>query len=358
MLKMGSMRIHPATAAIAAALLFGASTPLAKLLVGAMPPLLLAGLLYLGSGVGLGALLLVRRALRRTQSGESGPWSIPRRDAPWLLGAIIAGGIAGPALLMAGLRQTNAASAALLLNLEGVFTALLAWLVFRESTDRGIVLGMIAIVAGGVLLSWPAVGTPAAPGALLIAAACLSWAIDNNLTRKVSSHDAMLVAGCKGVVAGLCNTSLALAAGAALPSAGVIRSALLLGFVGYGVSLALFVVALRRLGTSRTAAYFSIAPLFGVMLAFALWPEAPGAAFWAAATLMALGLGLHLRERHQHPHTHAPLAHGHSHAHDAHHRHEHDFAWDGREPHAHPHAHAARTHEHAHFPDIHHRHPH
>lgn len=358
MLKMGSMRIHPATAAIAAALLFGASTPLAKLLVGAMPPLLLAGLLYLSSGVGLGALLLVRRALRRTPSGESGPWSIPRRDAPSLLGAIVTGGIAGPALLMTGLAQTDAASASLLLNLEGVFTALIAWLVFHENTDRRIVAGMIAIVAGGVLLSWQPSGAAAAPGALLIAAACLCWAVDNNLTRKVSSHDAMLVAGCKGLVAGLCNTGLALVSGAALPSAGVIGWALLVGFVGYGVSLALFVVALRTLGTSRTAAYFSIAPLFGVMLAFALWPEAPGAAFWAAAALMALGLGLHLRERHGHAHAHLPLAHSHSHAHDAHHRHGHDFAWDGHEPHVHPHAHAALTHVHAHYPDIHHRHPH
>ncbi len=346
-----------AAPALAAALLFGASTPLAKLLGGEMAPLLLAGLLYLGSGVGLGVLWLVRRA-RYRHPGETRMPAIPRADGLWLLGAIVAGGMLGPALLMQGLAGTDAAAASLLLNLEGVFTALIAWLVFKENADRRIVAGMLAIVAGGALLSWQPGAARASPGALLIVAACLCWAVDNNLTRKVSSHDAMLIAGLKGLIAGLCNTGLALLGGAPLPAATPLAATLLVGFAGYGLSLALFVLALRTLGTARTGAYFSVAPLFGVMLSWALWPQMPQGSFWLAAAAMAFGVWLHLGERHEHEHTHAPLQHEHRHRHDEHHQHEHDFEWDGREPHAHPHAHAALTHRHAHYPDIHHRHAH
>ncbi len=350
------MNLRPAVPALAAALLFGASTPLAKLLLGSMPPQLLAGLLYLGSGAGLGTLL----ALRRLRDGAAAPsLRIPARDLPWLLGAIAAGGVAGPVLLMLGLRHTPAASAALLLNLEGVFTAVLAWLVFRENADRRIVLGMAAIVAGGLLLAWqPGSGLAWSAGAGLVAAACLAWAIDNNLTRKVSTHDALLIAGLKGALAGAVNTALALASGAAWPALPAVLGSLLVGFVGYGLSLVLFVVALRNLGTARTGAYFSVAPLFGVLVALALWPQWPAATFWLAAALMALGVWLHVREQHVHLHHHKPMDHTHRHRHDAHHQHTHDFPWDGREPHTHPHHHPALTHSHAHVPDIHHRHSH
>lgn len=349
------MSIRSATPALAAALLFGASTPLAKLLVGDMSPLLLAGLLYLGSGLGLGLLSLVRRA-RDAEAAKA--MRIPARELPWLLGAILFGGVVGPALLMWGLVQTDGATASLLLNVEGVLTAVIAWLVFKENADRHIVLGMLAIVAGGVLLSWEPGGATLSPGALLIVGACLAWAIDNNLTRKVSTNDAMLVACLKGLIAGLCNTGLALAFGATLPSLPAIGSSMLVGFLGYGLSLTLFVVGLRTLGTARTGAYFSVAPLFGVVIALALWPQAPSALFWAAAALMALGVWLHIRERHEHQHTHEPLEHAHQHRHDEHHRHQHEFAWDDAEPHAHPHRHEVLTHKHPHYPDIHHRHGH
>ena len=325
--------------------------------LGATPPLLLAGLLYLGSGVGLAVLLGLRRVMR---PGREGPafFAVPRKDLPWLLGAIVAGGMLGPALLMAGLAQTSAASASLLLNVEGVFTALIAWIVFRENADRRIVAGMAAIVAGGALLAWEPGAATLAPGALLVVGACLAWAIDNNLTRKVSANDAMLVACLKGLIAGACNTALALSGGALLPPAGALAATLAVGFAGYGLSLAMFVVALRTLGTARTGAYFSVAPLFGVLIALALWPEAPHALFWAAAALMVVGVWLHLRERHVHPHTHEPLQHTHQHRHDAHHRHEHDVEWDGSEPHDHRHGHASMTHQHVHYPDLHHRHTH
>lgn len=349
------MSIRSATPALSAALLFGASTPLAKLLVGDMSPLLLAGLLYLGSGLGLGLLSLVRGA-RNAEAAKA--MRIPARELPWLLGAILFGGVVGPALLMWGLVQTDGATASLLLNVEGVLTAVIAWLVFKENADRHIVLGMLAIVAGGVLLSWEPGGATLSPGALLIVGACLAWAIDNNLTRKVSSNDAMLVACLKGLIAGLCNTGLALALGATLPSLPAIGSSMLVGFLGYGLSLTLFVVGLRTLGTARTGAYFSAAPLFGVVIALALWPQAPSTLFWLAAALMALGVWLHVRERHEHQHTHEALEHAHQHRHDEHHRHQHDFPWDHAEPHAHPHRHEVLTHKHPHYPDIHHRHGH
>lgn len=347
--------LRSAAPALGAALLFGASTPLAKALVGEVPPLLLAGLLYLGSGAGLGLLLLLR-AWRR-------PAELPRlavapAEFGWLAGAIAFGGVLGPALLMLGLARVDAAEASLLLNLEGVLTAVLAWWVFGENADRGIVLGMLAIGAGGALLSWsPGAGHLSLP-ALLIVGACAAWAIDNNLTRKVSSHDAMFIACVKGLAAGACNLALARLAGAGWPSATALLASLLVGFLGYGLSLSLFVVGLRTLGSARTGAYFSVAPLFGVLVSLLLWPRLPAPGFWLAAGLMALGVWLHVRERHAHEHTHEPMEHTHSHRHDLHHQHTHDFAWDGREPHVHAHRHEALTHSHAHAPDLHHRHRH
>lgn len=349
------MSIRSASPALAAAFLFGASTPLAKLLVGHVPPLLLAGLLYLGSGLGLAALLLVRRA--RNPETAAG-MRISGTEWPWLLGAILFGGMVGPALLMWGLTRTDGATASLLLNVEGVLTAVLAWLVFKENADRQIVLGMVAIVAGGVLLSWEPGGASLSAGTLLIIGACLAWAIDNNLTRKVSTNDAMLVACLKGLLAGAFNTGLALVSGAQLPQAQATSVAMVVGFLGYGLSLTLFVVGLRTLGTARTGAYFSVAPLFGVVISFVLWPQAPSLLFWVAVVLMALGVWLHLKERHEHEHTHEALEHVHHHRHDEHHQHEHGFPWDDREPHSHPHRHAVLIHQHPHYPDIHHRHEH
>ncbi|SFT91811.1 Permease of the drug/metabolite transporter (DMT) superfamily [Paraburkholderia aspalathi] len=351
-------RFNAAFTALLAAALFGATTPLAKALLGSLSPFLLAGLFYLGSGTGLAAVILARRLKGQAEGQPVSHHRFPVREVPWLAGAIVAGGVAGPALLMLGLKTTPAATGSLLLNLEGVFTALIAWIVFRENVDIQVFLGMAAIVAGGVALSWQpgAAGLP--PGTLLLVGACACWAVDNNLTRKVSTHDAMFIACVKGLVAGSVNVTLALTFGAAWPKATTVALAMLTGFAGYGVSLVLFVVALRNLGTARTGAYFSVAPLFGVTLSWLLWPEMPPPLFWVAAALMTLGVWLHIRERHEHPHTHAPLDHTHRHRHDAHHQHEHDFAWDGHEPHTHPHSHAPITHAHAHFPDIHHRHTH
>ncbi len=343
--------------ALAAAALFGAATPLAKAMLGAVSPFMLAGLFYLGSGLGLGVGIAWRALSGRGRHAGS-DHRIQRGELPWLIGAIAMGGVAGPALLMLGLSSTPAATSSLLLNLEGVLTAVIAWVVFRENVDLQVFLGMVAIVAGGVLLSWHPGGVGLPVGALLIVCACMCWAFDNNLTRKVSANDAMVIACLKGLAAGPVNLGIAFAAGASLPSPGTVAAAMATGLAGYGISLVLFVVALRNLGTARTGAYFSVAPLFGVILSLIIWPAWPDLTFSLAAGLMAVGIWLHVRERHEHAHTHERLEHTHRHRHDEHHQHEHDFPYAGDAPHTHAHAHLPITHSHAHFPDIHHRHRH
>ena len=344
---------RPVVAALLAAALFGASTPFAKPLVARTSPFMLAGLLYLGSGIGLNLLRIVRdRSLRLP--------AMPASEWRWWFAAVIFGGVLGPLLLMLGLAATTAATASMLLNLEAVLTAVLAWMVFKENADRRVVTGMLLIVAGGVLLSWSNSGGGAGSwrGTLAIAGACLCWAIDNNLTRKVSAQDALFLAGGKGLVAGSINIALGLLLGAALPAWTQALPAMLIGLLGYGISLVLFVLALRGLGTARTGAYFSTAPFIGAAIAILCFGEAASPMLWLAAALMAIGVWLHLTERHEHEHTHEAMSHAHRHVHDEHHQHDHDFDWDGTEPHTHPHQHAPLTHTHPHYPDIHHRHRH
>lgn len=351
-----SLRTPGIGSAFVAALLFGASTPLAKLLIADVPPMLLAGLLYAGSGLGLGLWLFLRRFRARAADMEA---PLQRRDLPWLAGAVAFGGVLGPLLLMLGLAATPASTASLLLNLESVLTAVLAWIVFRENVDLRIFLGMVVIVAGGMLLSWtqmPASGPPW--GALAIAGACACWAIDNNLTRVVSGGDPVQIAAIKGGVAGAINITAALAIGQQLPSAMTVAFAGTIGLLGYGISLVAFVLALRHLGSARTGAYFSTAPFVGAALSLVLLREVPALSFWIAGGLMALGVWLHVSEHHAHEHTHEAMEHEHAHRHDEHHQHDHDFEWDGREPHSHPHRHQPMTHSHPHYPDLHHRHDH
>jgi drug/metabolite transporter (DMT)-like permease len=342
--------------ALLAAVLFGASAPLAKALLEGVSPQVLAGLLYLGSGIGLSAYWLARR--RRNAPTREAP--LTRRDIPWLAGAIATGGVIAPVLLMLGLGRTPASAAALLLNLEGIFTAALAWVVFRENVDRRIVVGMAAIVAGGALLSWGEAGVTLTglEGPLLVAAACLGWGVDNNLTQKVSAGDPVEIAALKGLVAGAVNLSVGLALGGAVAPAPRVASALAVGFLGYGVSLVLYVLAMRALGTARTGAYFSLAPFIGAVVGLVIFGERVTPVLVGAGCLMALGVWLHLSERHMHEHTHTPLSHTHRHSHDEHHRHAHGPADPPGEPHTHAHEHALLLHRHPHYPDIHHRHSH
>ena len=345
-----------AALALTAAALFGASTPLAKLLIGGMPPQWLAGLLYLGSGVGLAIWIGLRKSVFRNGPVEAG---LQRADWPWLAGAIFSGGVVAPVLLVVGLVGTQASAASLLLNLEGVFTALLAWFVFHEHFDRRIFAGLVAIVAGSALLSWKGSATGGVPWSMLcIAGACLAWALDNNLTRKVSAADPVQTTMIKGLVAGSINTTIAWLLTRQVPSVATIAAAGTVGLFSYGISLTLFVLALRHLGTARTGAYFSTAPFVGAALSFLVLADAPTQIFWIAAALMAFGVWLHLSERHEHKHAHPPITHTHLHLHDEHHHHSHGPSDPAGEPHSHLHQHEPLLHTHPHVPDIHHQHDH
>ena len=341
--------------ALASAALFGVSTPAAKFLVGSIYPVTLAGLLYFGAGIGVTVL---RRMLPSIVTGAP-EVSVARAELPWLAGAIGAGGVLGPLLLMFGLARTDAAAASLLLTLEGAATALMAWFIFRENFDRRIAVGMACLVAGAAVLSWS--GAPSFDsiiGPLSIAGACVAWGLDNNLTRKVSLADPLQIAMLKGLIAGPFNLILGLGISREVPSlSGVLLSGVV-GFVGYGVSLALFVVALRGLGTARTGAYFSTAPFIGSAVAVIVFGEPVTAQLLAAGALMAVGVWLHLTEHHEHEHLHEALVHTHSHVHDIHHRHAHKASDQPGEPHTHSHEHKPTRHTHPHVPDMHHTHRH
>jgi drug/metabolite transporter (DMT)-like permease len=338
--------------ALAAAVLFGLSTPAAKWLVGVADPWLLAGLLYLGSGFGLGAVRLAAWLRGRPLFG------LTATELPWLAGAVLSGGVIGPVLLMLALADGSAAQAALLLNLEGVFTALIAWGVAREHVDARIATGMAAIAAGAAVLSWASTGVAIDRSAALVAGACLAWAIDNNLTRRVASAGAVEIAALKGGVAGAINIALATLHGATIPPVPVVIGAGVIGLLGYGTSLVFFVLALRHLGAARTGAYFSTAPFVGAAASVVAFGEAVSGGLLAGGALMAVGVWLHLSERHDHHHAHEPMAHSHQHRHDVHHQHDHPPGRSAGESHVHWHVHEHLAHRHPHYPDLHHRHRH
>ncbi|MBC8036896.1 MAG: DMT family transporter [Rhizobiales bacterium] len=333
-------------------MLFGASTPLSKYLLESIDPWMLAGILYFGAGLGL----LAARSVRNVFGVRTAETSLSRVDYPWLGAVVVIGGMIGPLLLMFGLARTTAGQGALLLNLEGLATMGIAWLVFRENVDRRLLIGAAAILSGAVVLTWNGTGITFDSGGLLIAAACLAWGIDNNLTRKLSSADPVQIAMIKGLFAGGTNLALAFGLGATVPSASLLAAGGVVGFFGIGVSLVMFMLGLRHLGTARTGAYFSLAPFVGALLAILLLQEPVTAQLLIAGALMAIGLALHLAERHEHEHVHEELEHDHLHLHDEHHDHGHDG--EVTEPHSHRHRHRPIRHQHPHYPDLHHRHGH
>jgi drug/metabolite transporter (DMT)-like permease len=343
--------------ALASAALFGLATPAAKVLLGSIDPGVLAGLFYCGAGLGVAVLRRLRMAGLTTSGAKE--IALTRRDAPWLAGAVICGGIAGPLLLMIGLTLTTAATASLLLTFEAAATALIAWFIFHEHVNARVALGMALLVAGAAILAWSDTPTfDGVLGPLAIVGACIAWGLDNNLTRKVSLSDPLQIVEIKGLIAGPVNLLLAFWTGAALPAVTPSLLAMAVGFVGYGLSLVLFVLALRDLGSARTGAYFSTAPFVGSLLAVAVLAEPVTLGLMAAGGLMALGVWLHLTERHEHRHVHEPMAHSHPHVHDEHHRHAHAGGEPPGEPHSHFHQHGRLDHSHPHSPDMHHGHKH
>jgi drug/metabolite transporter (DMT)-like permease len=337
--------------ALIAALAFGLSAPLAKRLLDTVPPLFLAGILYLGAGIFLG---LVRRFWRRRPATGR---PLTARDRGILAGVVLVGGVLAPPLLLWGLQRSSATTTALLLNVEVVFTVLLAGIVFNEHLSGRIAVAAVVMAAGGVVLGWTPGDPSIAAGAAAVTGACLLWALDNNLTRLIAEGDPLLIVEVKGLVAGAVNVLLALASGQAPPSPGTIAFGLALGAVSYGTSLVLFILAMRELGAARAGAYFATAPFFGAAGGLILLGEPPTTSLLAAAALMALATWLLVQERHLHHHRHPTGTHAHVHVHDEHHQHAHE-GWEGPEPHSHPHATGPIEHEHPHTPDIHHDHGH
>ena len=334
-----------------AAALFGVSAPISKRLLGDVSPQVLAGLLYLGAGLAL----TLYRALRPATTEAP----LVKADLPKLAAVVAAGGVAGPVLMLFGLQRTSAVTSSLLLNLEAPFTIALAVLVFREHLGRYAAGAMALILAGAAILRLqPGAHRADTPGVLLLAGACAAWALDNNLTQRLSLRDPFALVRVKTLAAGSFNLALGLLIAGRMPSLRVTMAALALGSVSYGASVVLDAYALRLVGAAREAAYFATAPFLGALAAIFLTNERPGWSDGLAMAVMAAGVALLLRERHGHGHAHEALDHAHAHVHDEHHQHAHGPDDPAGEPHAHTHHHAPLAHDHAHTPDAHHRHRH
>lgn len=350
--------MNPLAAVALSAVLFGVSTPLAKLLLGGIHPVALAGLLYAGVFLGLGACRLAGRLARRGACAAEGPREAPlgRGDWPWLAGAVLAGGIVAPICLMTGLSRTTGFAASLLLNFEAAATALVAVVLFKESAGKRVWAALALMTAGGVLLSWdPGQGRIEPAGPLLVLAAMAGWGLDNNLTRQISAKDPVQIAMIKGLAAGAVALGLAFATGRGFDLRIAAAGGLAVGAVCYGLSLVLFIKGLEGLGAFRTGALFSLAPFVGSLASVVLLGDRVTPLMGAAGALMAGAAGLVVLEKHVHAHHHGRLVHSHAHVHsDLHHEHAHEG--NLREPHAHEHVHEETDHIHGHWPDTHHRH--
>lgn len=352
---MGKSKRASIIEAIGSALLFGSSAPVAKLLLGSIAPVPLAALLYLGSGLGL----LIIKLLKKLPGGRDAEAGIRKDDVKWLLGALLAGGVAAPVILMISLKNTPGTTASLLLNFEGVATTLIAALAFKEAVGKRVAAAIACITLASIILSWdPSGGLNFSLGALGILGACTLWGVDNNFTRNISAKDPVSIVAVKGLGAGMVSLVLSLIAGEQLPPLFTALGAMGLGFVFYGLSIVLFILAMRGLGSSRTSAYYGTAPFAGVIISLVLFGETPGPVFFISLPVMAAGAVLLLKENHSHTHVHEHLVHEHRHNHtDGHHTHTHE-GLDPALEHSHVHEHEAMEHCHPHAPDIHHRHSH
>jgi drug/metabolite transporter (DMT)-like permease len=357
-IRMRGIRKYPILQALGAAILFGASAPLSKILLEDTEPIILAGLLYLGSGVSAVILRFFRLASEKEVPIEA---DLTSHDIPWLAGAVIAGGILAPILLLLGLQSTPAATASLLLNLESVATVVIASFIFSEAIGKRVWWAMAFITVAGIALSLDLTARwGLSLGALAVISACFLWGLDNNLTRNVSAKDPLSIVAIKGLAAGSFSLLLGFILGNSLPSLSIIAQALLVGSFCYGVSITLFVLAMRSLGAARTGTLFATAPFVGAALSLVILREQPASLFFISLPLMILGVVLMLSESHAHSHPHELDEHDHCHSHpDIHHLHNHDSeSLEEALTHSHWHTHPTVVHVHAHTPDLHHRHPH
>lgn len=344
--------------ALLAALLFGASAPFAKLLLSDFKPIQLAGVLYLGSGLGLLLFKVIHNRILKTSNLEA---NIKRNDVLWLIGAVISGGIMAPIILMFSLQKTPASTASLLLNFEPVSTTIIASIFFKEQINKKIWLSIILITFASIILSLDLSGKwGLSIGSIGIISACILWGLDNNFTRNISLKNPFVIVIVKGLFSGIFSISLSVILGYKIPDIDKIIYGLVLGFLSYGFSLLLFILALRNLGTSRTSAFFGFAPFLGTIISMLIFREIYNVLLYFSLPFMMLGAYLLLKERHMHLHVHAELIHGHIHKHDdLHHNHEHENENIlQNEEHSHLHKHKKIEHIHKHLPDTHHRHQH
>ncbi len=346
--------LRPIAVVIVSAALFGISAPLAKSLVEGMPSTELAGLLYLGAFLGLGVFAGLRRLAGAKRSYEP----IARKDVKWLIGSIVSGGIVAPILMVTGLTLISGFTASLLLNLEGVFTALLAVTLFHQREGKRLWAALLIMTLASVLLTYdPMNGIFRIEGSLFLIGAMLFWGLDNNLTQKISGKDPVQITMTKGAVAGSSSIAITFLIGSQMVIGNGVVFALILGAFSYGVSLVLFIMALARLGSARTAALFAIGPFIGAAASIPLLGEPLEWLMLPAAIMMAIAVWLITREHHVHEHRHPAETHAHPHGHDdPHHRHHPDGA--AGETHSHTHTHEETVHSHAHWPDTSHQHEH
>jgi len=337
--------------AILAALLFGVTVPFLKLAGGGTGTWASASLLYLGAAVGAGLVLAIRRRAPEMALTRG-------RDGLRLLAVAVLGAVCAPALLILGVKRTDAATTSLLLTLEMPFTLVLARLFFREHLGRRATVAAMFVAAGSVLLSgMPSGSGTGLGGVAFVAAATLAWSLDNIISRTLADHDPIAVVALKGLIGGGISAAVAAATGQSFPDVSVGAAIFAIGAVGFGLSLQFYLRAQTLVGAARTASVFAAAPFVGGAISLALGSPWPGWHFLVAAALLVAGVTLHISERHRHHHTHEPLVHEHMHTHDdQHHGHTHDPLPSG--PHSHRHEHPALSHEHEHSDDIHHRHRH
>jgi drug/metabolite transporter (DMT)-like permease len=342
--------------ALLAATLFGASAPFSKMLLGNLPPLQLAGLLYLGCGIGLLLVKTIQVLLKK--SGLEA--HLQRTDLFWLLGAVCCGGILAPIALMFGLSHTPAATASVLLNFEAASTTLLAGFFFREHIGKWVIAAIVLLTLASIILSLEFSGRFGfSSGALLVLLACFFWGIDNNVTRNISAKDPVIIVIVKGLCAGSFSFVLSILTGSHIPNLSHTAFALIVGAICYGASLLLFILALRDLGSARSSALFATAPFIGAVISFIVCKDVPTVQFIISVPLMIVGIFLLFRESHEHSHEHEYVEHDHFHDHtDAHHDHPHAGINDDADKHSHKHCHESVVHFHNHMPDIHHRHGH
>ncbi|WP_238883455.1 DMT family transporter [Clostridium sp. YIM B02551] len=355
---MDKVKKYPIIQALLAALLFGASSPFAKILLGDVAPVPLAAFLYLGSGIGL---FIYQTIMFRGKNEDLKEAPLSQKDILWLIGAVVFGGVMAPIISMTSLKVTPASTASLLLNFEGIATTLIAVMFFKEGITKRMWIAILCITSASILLSWDFSNQwGISLGALGILGACVCWGIDNNFTRNISAKNPFTIVIIKGLGAGSFSLLIGYFIHSPFPDIITIIKAMILGCFSYGVSLVLFVLAMRSLGSARTSTFFGTAPFIGAILSFVLFREAPGIMFIVSLPIMIIGTLLLFKEDHAHKHKHEHIVHEHRHSHsDSHHEHSHvlgEIPMDGYNSHVHEHK--EMEHEHSHTPDIHHRHSH